>query len=60
MDYRNVDISPGAIMWSPYLFPAPIEYIEVKIVIYKPKCECGSEKVREPGHSQWCPKYEEL
>jgi len=22
-------------------------------------CECGSEKARTPGHSTWCPKYEE-
>ena len=22
------------------------------------KCECGSEAVNGPGHSQWCPKYE--
>lgn len=23
------------------------------------KCECGSEKTGGPGHSHWCPKYEQ-
>lgn len=30
------------------------------VVFHKPKCECGSEKAKIPGHSTWCPKYEEL
>lgn len=28
-------------------------------VIVEPKCECGSDKVKSPIHSDWCPKYEE-
>lgn len=44
-------------MWYPYNYP--VEYIEVKIVVEK-KCECGCEKAKVPGHSTWCPKYEEL
>lgn len=23
-----------------------------------PKCECGSDKIKSPIHSTWCPKYE--
>lgn len=23
------------------------------------KCECGSDKTGGPGHSHWCPKYEQ-
>lgn len=23
------------------------------------KCECGSEKAKVPGHSNWCPLFEE-
>lgn len=26
----------------------------------EPKCECGSERTKTPGHSHWCPKYEVL
>lgn len=21
------------------------------------RCECGAEKLKHPGHSQWCPKF---
>lgn len=21
------------------------------------QCECGAEKAKQPGHSDWCPKY---
>lgn len=26
---------------------------------FKVVCECGSEKVGSPRHSDWCPKYKE-
>lgn len=26
--------------------------------VYNIKCECGSDKTGGPGHSHWCPKYE--
>lgn len=25
----------------------------------KIKCECGAEKIKDPHHSDWCPKYED-
>jgi hypothetical protein len=28
-------------------------------VEHKSKCECGSEAVGSPRHSDWCPKYKE-
>lgn len=30
-------------------FPTPSEI----------KCECGAEKTDMPGHSSWCPKYDD-
>lgn len=35
----------------------PIQHIEFTITLDKPKCECGSEKAKVPGHSSWCPKF---
>lgn len=27
-------------------------------VIFETRCECGSDKTGGPGHSHWCPKYD--
>ena len=29
----------------------------VRETFREPKCECGSDKSNQPGHSSWCPKY---
>ena len=40
-----------------YAYPTN-EHANWEEVIFDVKCECGSDKTNGPGHSHWCPKYE--
>ena len=41
-------------------FPYYPEYPNMEVPgMPSSKCECGSQIVNGPGHSHWCPKYEQ-
>lgn len=57
--YGTFTVSPGLIWSTPHTSAPPSSgrWVREYLVDEVPKCECGSDKLGHPGHSDWCGKF---